>query len=92
MAHTLTFQQIDDLRACMDDVASGTVPNKYGKWWYGRAGFCPGRDVPAVVTDVTADVTAGGEVVIEYEGLHDGAPYSGTGASIYLTSALLISE
>ena len=52
---------------CMDQVAEGTVPNQYGTWWYGRAGWCPGKEVPTVTHDITSEVDIGGENTVLYE-------------------------
>ncbi len=51
---------------CMEQVTSGTVPNQYGTWWYGRSGWCPGKDVPTVAHDITASVVIGGDNTLEY--------------------------
>lgn len=90
--HELTFPEIGSLTACIDRVSEGTVPNQYGTWWFGRAGFCPGKDVPPVITDLTADVIPGADLLIEYEGLHDGAPFDEPGATFRMAASLLISQ
>ncbi len=75
---------------CMDKVGEGTVPNQYGTWWYGRSGWCPGKEVPLVSIDVTGQVTFGTDATFDYEGYYLGSPYPGTGASIVMTSWLVI--
>jgi hypothetical protein len=78
--------------ACMDSVDEGTVPNQYGTWWYGRSGWCPGREVALVTQDVTDQVTAGADATVEYLGYYRGEPYPGAGASIVLSSWLVVSR
>ena len=56
---------------CMDQVSEGTVPNQYGTWWYGRAGWCPGKEVPTVTHDITSQVVVGGENTLEYSVVGD---------------------
>ena len=69
---------------CMDQTGEGTVPNQYGTWWYGRSGWCPGKEVQMVMIDITDQVT-GGENTIEYQGLYRGEDYTGS-ASIVMSS------
>jgi hypothetical protein len=57
---------------CADQVKDGTVPNQYGTWWYGRDGWCPGKHVPLVATDVTAQVTPGKDATFGYQGFWNG--------------------
>ena len=77
---------------CMDRVATdGTVPNQYGTWWYGRAGWCPGKQVPTVMTDVTAQVKLGEENVFSYNAYYGGVEYSGS-ANIRMRSWLIIAR
>ena len=58
-----------DNNHCMDveTIAQGVIPNQYGTWGYGRAGWCPGQDVAPYVVDITDYVIAGEENVIDYE-------------------------
>jgi len=77
---------------CMDRVSEGTVPNQYGTWWYGRAGWCPGKEVPTVTHDITDQVTPGQTASITYKGLDPrGDPYDGS-ATILMRSWLVISR
>ena len=46
---------------------TGVIPNQYGTWGYGRAGWCPGQDVAPYVVDITEHVFLGEENVIDYE-------------------------
>ena len=77
---------------CEDQVSEGTVPNQYGTWWYGRSNWCPGREVQLKTLDITDQVTAGENSLFTYEGLYNGAPFSGSGASMRLKSWVVISE
>ena len=54
---------------CMDveTIAQGVIPNQYGTWGYGRAGWCPGQDVAPYVVDITNYVGIGDDNVLDYE-------------------------
>ena len=60
--------EADDNTHCMelDTIVEGVVPNQWGTWGYGRAGWCPGQDVHPMITDITDYVAAGEENVIDY--------------------------
>jgi len=83
-------------KGCVDQIEDGVVPNQYGTWPYGRAGWCPGLDVKPWVVDVT-DAIVSGENTITYEGLFNGATYvptpsgsgQGFGANITMSSYLV---
>lgn len=77
---------------CMLDVDRGTVPNQYGTWWYGRNGWCPGREVAPKILDVTAEVSPGQVATVSYTGLYNGQPYPSGGAVIRMTSWLVFSR
>ena len=77
---------------CEDQVAEGTVPNQYGTWWYGRSNWCPGREVQLKTIDITDQLTPGETATFTYEGLYNGAPFSGGGASMRLKSWVVVSE
>ncbi len=62
---------------CEDEVSLGTVPNQYGTWWYSRHGWCPGRDVPVQLHDITDQLTLGAVNQLDYRVLRDGADYTG---------------
>ena len=77
---------------CHDRVGvDGTVPNQYGTWWYGRAGWCPGKQVPTVMTDVTDQVVLGGENTFSYNAFYAGKEYE-SGATIRMRSWLVIAR
>ena len=58
-----------DNNYCMEleTIPQGVVPNQYGTWGYGRAGWCPGMDVAPYIVDITDFVSIGDENVIDYD-------------------------
>lgn len=50
-------------------IQSGTIPNQYGTWGYGRAGWCPGMDVKPFVVDITQYVEFGSNI-LDYSACH----------------------
>ena len=54
---------------CMqpETIAEGVVPNQYGTWGYGRAGWCPGQDVAPYRVDITNHVNLGEPNTIDYD-------------------------
>jgi hypothetical protein len=91
-ANVTSFPDAGTASHCMDLVADGTVPNQYGTWWYGRSGWCPGKEVPLVMTDITDQVTPGADAVFAYEAAYAGAPYPAGGAYIELSSWVVVSK
>lgn len=87
-----SFPEAGTEDACMQATDEGTVPNQYGTWWYGRSGWCPGKEVPVVYTDVTAQVTLGADNVFEYFGYRNGSEYTGSGAWIDLQAWVVVSR
>jgi len=63
---------------CLDRVLDGVVPNQAGTWVFGRAGWCPGLDVPPWVVDITPEVHKGEVNELTYKGLVDGKDYVST--------------
>ena len=57
-----------DNNFCMEleTIVQGVVPNQYGTWGYGRAGWCPGMDVSPYIVDITDYIDFGQENVIDY--------------------------
>jgi hypothetical protein len=90
--HVLQHPEAGTGLQCMLDVTKGTVPNQYGTWWYGRNGWCPGREVAPVLIDVTSDIPAGQPAIVFYEGRFNGQPYHSDGAYIRMTSWLVFSK
>jgi len=62
-----TYEITDQTWGCMDRIEEGTVPNQYGTWWYGRNGWCPGKQVNMDVVDVTDEVLFGQTNSFDYE-------------------------
>lgn len=58
---------VDENDGCEQQVDFGTVPNQYGTWWYGRNGWCPGKEVPVTRFDITTDAPAGTTVTFDHE-------------------------
>ena len=50
----------------LETIAQGVIPNQYGTWGYGRAGWCPGQDVDPYITDITDAISIGDENIINY--------------------------
>jgi len=59
---------------CMQRVGEGVVPNQFGTWPFGRAGWCPGQDVKPWVQDVSGALVSG-ENEIAYRALYRGQNY-----------------
>lgn len=74
-AVTKTHPEAGTAMGCAEQVAIGTVPNQSGTWVYGRAGWCPGMEVPVWRVDFTGDVDLNGTNTLEYLGLVDGEIY-----------------
>jgi len=90
--NTISFAQAGTSQGCMDMIEEGTIPNQYGTWWYGRSGWCPGKEVPVVMTDITDQVTIGADNIFEYGGLYNGNPYTVDGAEVRMESWLVFSK
>lgn len=56
----------DQAFGCMNQITDGTVPNQFGTWWYGRNGWCPGKQVNMQVVDVTSQIMFGQTNTINY--------------------------
>lgn len=65
-AYMRDFPTTSTYYGCMDQVATGVIPNQYGTWWYGRSGWCPGLQVDTVTHDITDQVVIGAENTITY--------------------------
>jgi hypothetical protein len=59
---------------CYDRVDEGVVPNQFGTWPLGRAGWCPGLDVKPWVQDIS-DAVVSGENTLSYRALFEGEEY-----------------
>jgi len=71
--HVQDFNAPGDSTWCAEDADNGTVPNQLGTWWYGRGGWCPGREVDPYIVDVTGDLTLGEDATLMYRGLYNGS-------------------
>jgi hypothetical protein len=60
--------------ACMNRVLEGVVPNQAGTWVFGRAGWCPGLDVPPWTIDITGELQPGWNE-LTYKALLNGQDY-----------------
>jgi len=62
------YPEADDNNYCMEleTIIEGVVPNQWGTWGYGRAGWCPGQDVHPIITDITDFISTGEENVMQY--------------------------
>ena len=75
---------------CSDTVNDGTVPNQAGSWWFGRGGWCPGREVDPMVEDITDIVSLGATNEVAYEAkINGGAPIDSAG-NVVLNSYMII--
>ena len=64
-----SFPDASSSNHCMDPEViqtTGVIPNQYGTWGYGRAGWCPGRDVKPYVKDITNFIQIGDDNVMNY--------------------------
>ena len=64
-----SFPDASSSNHCMDPEViqtTGVIPNQYGTWGYGRAGWCPGRDVKPYVKDITNFIQIGDDNVMDY--------------------------
>jgi hypothetical protein len=77
---------------CIAEDTNGMTPNQAGTWWYGRGGWCPGKQVDPWVSDVTAAVTPGQMATVTYEGLYGGLTPPDTMGNIVLASYLVVWE
>jgi hypothetical protein len=73
-----THPEAGTAMGCAEQVGIGTIPNQSGTWVYGRAGWCPGMEVPVWTADLTADVDLSGSNTLEYLGFVDGEIYHPT--------------
>jgi hypothetical protein len=90
--NVISFPDAGNTYGCMQAVDQGTVPNQYGTWWYGRDGWCPGKQVPMSMTDVTSQIIPDAENTFQYYAYYDGADYPNNGPMIDLSSWLVLSD
>ncbi|XP_030225246.1 uncharacterized protein si:dkey-256h2.1 isoform X1 [Gadus morhua] len=72
--NSLEFSDAGSPLGCTRRVREGAVPNEYGTWLSGRAGWCCGLPVRPWVTDVTGQLDLSGQLSnrILYYGLFEG--------------------
>jgi hypothetical protein len=73
-----SIEEPGDNFGCMSQIPDGTVPNQFGTWWYGRNGWCPGKQVDMVNLDVTSAIRLGEPNTFEYKGFQEGRDYTGS--------------
>ncbi len=94
--YEIDFNNAGTDRGCFDLVNEGVVPNQYGSWPFGRAGWCPGQDVKLINIDITESIVKGQKNIFTYSAFLDGEIYvpevtdpSGYRAEIPLTSYVI---
>jgi hypothetical protein len=85
--HEKDHSVADVRRGCENEVRSGVVPNQFGTWPFGRAGWCPGLEVQPWRVDLTEELTPGSTQSIRYGSDVRGRP--GTGGNIRMVSWLV---
>ena len=90
--HFKSFKEAGSNDGCVAQTANGMVPNQGGTWWFGRGGWCPGKQVDPWVVDVTSEVTPGQPAELTYEGLYGSQPPLAKLGDIDLSSYLVISR
>ncbi|XP_070823210.1 uncharacterized protein [Chaetodon trifascialis] len=72
--NTLVFDSAGTPLGCTKWVKKGAVPNEYGTWLYGRAGWCDGLQVDPWRIDITKqlNMSASESNTVVYFGLFDG--------------------
>ena len=86
----IDFPMASTPQGCIAEEANGMSPNQGGTWWYGRGGWCPGKQVDPWVFDVTANVQPGIDAAITYEGLYQGRPPPANGGGNIDLAAYLV--
>ena len=87
-----SFKEANVTDGCVGQTSNGMVPNQGGTWWFGRGGWCPGKQVDPWVVDVTSEVTPGQPAEITYEGLYGSQPPLAKLGDIDLSSYLVVSK
>ncbi|MCK5807898.1 hypothetical protein KAH37_02815 [bacterium] len=72
---TIEHEEASSSLGCFTQVEDGTLPNQYGSWPFGRAGWCPGKHVEIQRNDITALVTPGKSATINVKALLNGVDY-----------------
>jgi len=69
------FDNAGTSAGCFNLVSQGVVPNQYGSWPFGRAGWCPGQDVKLIRIDVTEKIKPGQPNIIHFQSFLNGETY-----------------
>lgn len=85
--HEKDHSVADVRRGCQAEVGTGVVPNQFGTWPFGRAGWCPGLEVQPWRVDLTDELPAGSTHSMRYWSDVRGRP--GTGGNIRMISWLV---
>ncbi len=73
--HVESHPGVNSWYGCRDQTHLGGVPNQFGTWIFGRAGWCAGMDVQPWVKDITADALPGTHTM-EYRSYLAGQDYT----------------
>ncbi len=85
--HEKDHSVADARRGCQMAVNEGVVPNQFGTWPFGRAGWCPGQEVRPWRIDLTDELIPGSTQTLRYWSDVRGQP--GTGGRIRMVSWLV---
>lgn len=89
--NTLTFSMADSPLACTLKVPDGAVPNEYGTWLYGRAGWCCGLQVDPWRVDLTRQLDLSSSNSVQYCGLFEHRdPNPSANPGYFIMSSFLI--
>ena len=81
---------VGNSEGCVEQIGMGTVPNQSGTWWFGRGGWCPGKQVDPWVEDVTAAAAPGTTVSVGYRGSLGGQTPPDNAGTIHMVSYLVV--
>jgi Peptide-N-glycosidase F, C terminal len=71
----LEYRKAGTNKGCYERVPEGVVPNQFGTWPFGRAGWCPGQDVKFETVAMGEGIRSG-QNTLDYEVLFKKANYS----------------
>jgi hypothetical protein len=78
---------------CQETANQGTMANQAGTWWYGRGGWCPGKEVHPWVEILDPSLAApGGSVEISYQAYLRGDIPPDNSGNIEMRSWLVLSR
>ncbi len=79
-------------KGCLQQINTGTVPNQWGTWWFGRAGWCPGRHVDPWIVDISSVASPGSTIAVSYRGLLLGKDPTEDSGNIEMVSYVIAYE